>query len=50
MIDIACRRHGFDRLEVRRRDLVPPKAMPYRATSAEPAHIPGGAPAVVTSG
>jgi carbon-monoxide dehydrogenase large subunit len=30
MIDIACRRHGFDRLEVRRRNLVPPKAMPYR--------------------
>jgi carbon-monoxide dehydrogenase large subunit len=30
MIDIACRRHGFDRIEVRRRNLVPPKAMPYR--------------------
>jgi len=30
MIDIACRRHGFDRLEIRRRNLVPPKAMPYR--------------------
>jgi carbon-monoxide dehydrogenase large subunit len=30
MIDIACRRHGFDRLELRRRNLVPPGAMPYR--------------------
>src|SRR5215831_9833103 len=30
MIDIACRRHGFDRLEVRRRNLVTPEAMPYR--------------------
>src|SRR5437868_2751881 len=30
MIDIACRRNVFDRLEVRRRNLVPPKAMPYR--------------------
>src|SRR5205823_3695130 len=30
MIDIACRRHGFDRLELRRRNLVPPEAMPYR--------------------
>jgi carbon-monoxide dehydrogenase large subunit len=30
MIDIACRRHGFDRLELRRRNLVPPNAMPYR--------------------
>src|SRR3982074_1775405 len=30
MVDTACRRHGFDRLEVRRRNLVPPKAMPYR--------------------
>jgi carbon-monoxide dehydrogenase large subunit len=30
MIDIACRRHGFDRLEVRRRNLVSPDAMPYR--------------------
>src|SRR5271163_4790557 len=30
MIDIACRRHGFDRLELRRRNLVPPAAMPYR--------------------
>ena len=30
MIDIACRRHGFDRLELRRRNLVPPAAMSYR--------------------
>ena len=30
MLDIACRRHGFDRLEVRRRNLVTPEAMPYR--------------------
>ena len=30
MLDIACRRHGFDRIEIRRRNLVPPAAMPYR--------------------
>jgi carbon-monoxide dehydrogenase large subunit len=30
MIDIACRRHGFDRLELRRRNHVLPEAMPYR--------------------
>jgi aerobic carbon-monoxide dehydrogenase large subunit len=30
IIDIACRPDGFDRLEIRRRNLVPPKAMPYR--------------------
>jgi carbon-monoxide dehydrogenase large subunit len=30
MIDLACRRHGFDRLELRRRNLVRPTAMPYR--------------------
>jgi carbon-monoxide dehydrogenase large subunit len=30
LIDIACRRHGFDRLEIRRRNLVSPAAMPYR--------------------
>jgi carbon-monoxide dehydrogenase large subunit len=30
LIDIACRRHGFDRLELRRRNLVPADAMPYR--------------------
>jgi aerobic carbon-monoxide dehydrogenase large subunit len=30
MIDIAYRRHGFDRLELRRCNLVSPDAMPYR--------------------
>jgi carbon-monoxide dehydrogenase large subunit len=30
LIDIACRRHGFDRLALRKRNLVPPEAMPYR--------------------
>jgi carbon-monoxide dehydrogenase large subunit len=30
MVDIACRRHGFDGLELRQRNLVPPNAMPYR--------------------
>jgi carbon-monoxide dehydrogenase large subunit len=30
LIDLAARRHGFDRLEIRRRNLVPPTAMPYR--------------------
>jgi aerobic carbon-monoxide dehydrogenase large subunit len=30
MIDIACHRHGFDRLELRRRNLVSPDTMPYR--------------------
>jgi carbon-monoxide dehydrogenase large subunit len=30
LIDIAARRHGFDRIELRRRNLVPPAAMPYR--------------------
>jgi carbon-monoxide dehydrogenase large subunit len=30
LIDIACRRHGLDRIEIRRRNLVPPEAMPYR--------------------
>jgi carbon-monoxide dehydrogenase large subunit len=30
LIDIACRRHGFDRLAVRRQNLVPPDVMPYR--------------------
>ncbi len=29
LIDLAARRHGFDRLELRRRNLVPPEAMPY---------------------
>jgi len=30
LIDIACRRYGFDRTEIRRRNLVTPEAMPYR--------------------
>ena len=30
LIDLAARRHGFDRLELRRRNLVPADAMPYR--------------------
>ncbi|HEV8440048.1 MAG TPA: molybdopterin cofactor-binding domain-containing protein [Methylomirabilota bacterium] len=30
LIDLAARRHGFDRLGLRRRNLVPPSAMPYR--------------------
>jgi carbon-monoxide dehydrogenase large subunit len=29
LIDLAARRHGFDRLELRRRNLVPSAAMPY---------------------
>src|SRR5207237_6611158 len=30
LIDIAARRHGFDRIELRRRNLIQPGAMPYR--------------------
>ncbi len=30
LIDLAARRHGFDRLELRRKNLVPSGAMPYR--------------------
>jgi carbon-monoxide dehydrogenase large subunit len=30
LIDLAARRHGFDRLDLRRKNLVPPGAMPYR--------------------
>jgi aerobic carbon-monoxide dehydrogenase large subunit len=30
LIDLAARRHGFDRLELRRRNLVPVAAMPFR--------------------
>jgi carbon-monoxide dehydrogenase large subunit len=30
LIDLAARRHGFDRVALRRRNLVPPAAMPYR--------------------
>jgi carbon-monoxide dehydrogenase large subunit len=29
LIDLAARRHGFDRVALRRRNLVPPTAMPY---------------------
>ena len=34
LIDLAARRHGFDRLDLRRRNLVPPAAMPYAIPSA----------------
>ena len=30
LIDLAARRHGFDRVALRRRNLVPSRAMPYR--------------------
>src|SRR5205814_6991856 len=30
LIDMAARRHGFDRVQLRRRNLVPPGAVPYR--------------------
>jgi carbon-monoxide dehydrogenase large subunit len=30
LIDLAARRHGFDRVELRRRNLIPATAMPYR--------------------
>jgi carbon-monoxide dehydrogenase large subunit len=30
LIDLAARRHGFDRVQLRRRNLVPSRAMPYR--------------------
>jgi carbon-monoxide dehydrogenase large subunit len=30
LIDVAARRHGFDRVALRRRNLVPASAMPYR--------------------
>jgi len=30
LIDLAARHHGFDRLELRRKNLVPASAMPYR--------------------
>ena len=29
LIDLAARQHGFDRLELRRRNLIPPRAMPF---------------------
>ena len=30
LIDLAARRHGFDRIELRRRNLIPESAMPFR--------------------
>ncbi len=30
LIDLAARRHGFDRVALRRKNLVPPSSMPYR--------------------
>ncbi len=30
LIDLACQEHGFDRLEIRRRNLVAPEEFPYR--------------------
>jgi carbon-monoxide dehydrogenase large subunit len=30
LIDLAARRHGFDRVELRRRNLIPASAMPHR--------------------
>ncbi len=30
LIDLACREHGFDRVEIRRRNLVRPEEFPYR--------------------
>jgi carbon-monoxide dehydrogenase large subunit len=30
LIDLAARRHGFDRVELRRRNLIPRQALPYR--------------------
>ena len=30
LIDLAARRHGFDRVEIRRKNLVPAGAMPYK--------------------
>jgi carbon-monoxide dehydrogenase large subunit len=30
LIDLAARQHGFDRLELRRRNLIPARAMPFR--------------------
>jgi carbon-monoxide dehydrogenase large subunit len=30
LIDLAARRHGFDRVQLRRKNLVPASAMPYR--------------------
>src|SRR5437867_800093 len=30
LVDLTARRHGFDRLELRRKNLIPSSAMPYR--------------------
>ena len=30
LVDLAAREHGFDPVELRRRNLIPPSAMPYR--------------------
>jgi aerobic carbon-monoxide dehydrogenase large subunit len=30
LIDLACREHGFDRVEIRRRNLVAASEFPYR--------------------
>ena len=30
LIDLAAQQHGFDRLELRRRNLIPPRAMPFK--------------------
>ncbi|MBO0754142.1 MAG: molybdopterin-dependent oxidoreductase, partial [Bradyrhizobiaceae bacterium] len=30
LIDLACKEHGFDRVEIRRRNLVKPEEFPYR--------------------
>jgi carbon-monoxide dehydrogenase large subunit len=30
LIDLACQEHGFDRIEIRRRNLVKPQEFPYR--------------------
>ncbi len=29
LVDLACREHGFDPVEIRRRNMIPPEAMPY---------------------
>ena len=29
LVDLACREHGFDPVEIRRRNMIPPSAMPY---------------------
>ena len=29
LVDLACREHGFDPVEIRRRNMIPPSSMPY---------------------